>query len=634
MVRLKLNFHRVEFFRQRQKKPTLHVYFLHTGIGTIERIELKWSDFGNYIELEMPMDHLTSTDVCRSAVLAFDLYVHTLNSEGVWCRMHRASANIFLKDAQTRLHKSQSIKVPIGNVWANTNSGNVEVDFGDALQKIQFDDTPTYFEDPKKGKEIQERFTGLIRGEMGLFQGFWAIRSKNEFLKRVHAPIFNGRMATMPGFAYLMNSTHFSGDQMWYLHWYKAALKRCDLEDEQVASIVERQFKLKTAQIVEGFHLITALMATMVSATVTCYPYECDFYVQGGEQKPFESFDNIFVRKAGDCEDFGRGMHLVFSTFCAMNLPRVHRGLRALQRVCRLYVSGVVLGTVSQNSHGASVFKTRQAHMYLKLFPIEGFTKRIAAIGHHNMESIKLPLFEEVCASKPRPWMAHLRVYTLEGTAPVQPFTSLSTMNAEVNLERQKVELQSATKLRPPRGLARLFRPQWGVFEDPFYDTDCHVYTDFFLERGYGMGSFAMYDTKMCVYGVPMQQVLNMQNLAFVPHQIVSSQDLETIGTMLTYEHPMPIMTSSCTLGKRWSDDKEVDALVGKFAERLGRTGGTAKDDALYNEFFVTTPQQLTKGEMDSIVEFLDQRTVDRQVFVEGIDPEEMVLRVRAYGLV
>ena len=82
------------------------------------------------------------------------------------------------------------------------------------------------------------------------------------------------------------------------------------------------------------------------------------------------------------------------------------------------------------------------------------------------------------------------------------------------------------------------------------------------------------------------------------------------------------------------------------FKKRLGgvlptvpppTTDKVATDDpvslGLYSDFFVQTPQQLSLHEMDRIVKFFDQRTLTREVTVEGLYPEEMVLRVRAFGI-
>lgn len=629
-MKLKVNVPCIEYFQKKQAEPSLHVCFKNCNVEhQIYVFVLDWGHFSTVLDVPFA----ASEPLPDNAVVLFDLYVKTQNSEGVWCRMHRASSNLFLKDAQVKLGEAQTkIKATLANNWVGSTVGSIQIELMDVLPLSFQKKERLFFEDAAKANAMTKRFTDLIHGEMGLFNGQWEIRSRNKFIKRVHAPYFQGRLMTMPGFAYCMNSQKFRGTSLWYLHWFTNALLRLGLTDSVVDNTVKRQFKLQSRQLVEGFHHITLLLATMISSSVTCYPYECDFYVENGVQKPFESFDNVFVRKAGDCEDFGRGMHMVFSTFTVLKIPptSIYIGLRALQKVAKLYLTGIVLGSVSQNSHGASIMKTRQAHMYIKLFPVNQFTERIKVPAHHAMNCKHVPT-----TSGCLPWMDQLRVYTVEGTAPVQPFTSLETMQSDLDSKKQQFELRSARLQNIPHGMVREFRPIWGVFEDPFYKTDCHVYTDYFLTRGFGMGSFALYDTQCSSYGVPMQSVLDMQHTAFLPHQIITQEDLKAIECMLEYEHPMPIMSASCTTGRTWSvsGDKDLDKQISIFVQRLETAESVVKQTDLYNDFFIQTPQQLTQQQMDHIVSYLENHTQHREVFVEGVHPEEMILRVRAYGL-
>tara|TARA_B100000787_G_C16195723_1_gene300668 strand:+ start:2427 stop:4286 length:1860 start_codon:yes stop_codon:yes gene_type:complete len=615
----------VDYFRKKQASPALHVYFLNCGNESVVNVPLEWSAFNKAIQV--PVSFNTNT-LCEGATLAFDLYVKTENCAGTWCAMHRASGNVFLSKALAS--NERCANVPLGNRWTGETIGTVGVCFNDVFKGIGFEPEESV---DVKSEAFQTRMNALIDKEMGLFEGFWAVRSKNGFIKRVHAPVFNGRVASMPGFAYLMNAESFRGDEMWYLHWYTNACRRLEMKDDEVVRIVASQFASKGEDVATEFHKVTLLLATMVASCVTCYPYETDFYMDHGAQKPYESFDNVFVRKAGDCEDFGRGMHFVFSTFSSMKVSHARTGLRALQRVCRLFLSGVVLGSVAQNSHGASVFKTRQAHMYVKLFPVAYFTKSLRAVAHHGMSKARFPVLEEVMPAF-EPWMLRLRTYTVEGTAPVQPFTSLRSMQSERDEDRAVFERRS-TSLKMPKGMVREYRPIWGVFEDPFYKTDCHVYTNYYLRRGYLMGSFAFFDTKANVYGVPMQRVLDQEHVAIVPHQVVTEADLAAIRKALRYEHPMPKMTMTYRSGKEWVHDnpkvqKNVETFVNTLQSEARKTKATGK---LYNDFFVQSPAQLTEQQLNGIVEFVRKHAESVQVSVEGLEPDEMVVRVRAYGL-
>lgn len=642
-----VNIPKVEYFQKKQQRPTLHVYIVSPSQTTHEpcTYELEWDHFNQKHSYTCSTSLLPRV-LDDGTALAFDFYVETQNANGVWCRMHRGLGNIFLKDAFTQLPASETkvIKTKLVNVWANTVLGDIQVDFTGILNNFEFsfkNERTMFFEDDKEQARIQDRMVHLIKSEMGLFgEGSYTLRSTNSFLKRVHAPLFNGRVAPMPGFAYVMNSTSLPATNAWFFRYYSHAKERLGLSEEFITSTIRKQFKNTDGQkIVEGFHDCCQLLTTMVSLTAACYPYESDFFVKNGSKKSFESFDNIFVRRAGDCEDFARGMHFVLSTFQEATIDRQQwRGLYYLQRVSKLYLSGIILASVTTPQHGGivNIFKSRQAHMYTQIFPVKYFIDNIT-IKHEDHKDSKI--FEEVKKSfDHRPWMDELRVYVIEGTAPVQPFTSLVSMATELDPMKQEFEIRSLKELASsaPNGLSREFRPAWSVAKDDFYKNCAHIYTDFFIRKGCNVGSFAFYNNSTSEYGVDLQQVLRTTGFSFIPHQFFTTTDIELIAYLLAYESPFPRLTWDMNSASSLIQGKQAD-VINHFLTRM-KAANVGKESVegttdLYNDFFVQSPYQISHDGFDRMFDFFQQRTVRQEVFLEGFDRESAIFRVRAFGI-
>jgi len=645
LIHFKINIPKVEYFQKKQQRPTMYVYIVSKRSTFAPcKYVLDWGHFNKTYEYKC-IDGVLPRILDDETLIAFDFYVETQNQNGVWCRMHRGLGNMFLKQSFTSMKKgTRKIRTRLVNVWAHTVLGNIEVDFTELLEKHEFsfrNERKMFFEDSSEEKRITERMIELVRSEMGLFgEGSYTLRSTNKFLKRVHAPLFNGRVSPMPGFAYVMNATELPASDAWFHRYYSHALERLGLTDEFVQRKIHEQYKNKDQKlIVEGFHDCCLLLTTMVSLTAACYPYESDFFVDSGRKKPFESFDNIFIRRAGDCEDFARGMHFVLSSFQNRSFDKNKwGGMASLNRLSKLYLSGIILAEVSTPQHGGvvNIFKSRQAHMYTQIFPIKYFIDNVK-IKHEKFKDYKK--FEEIKASfDHRPWMTLLRVYVIEGTAPVQPFTSLKHMNDDLNDMRREFEVRSLKQLNRamPGGLAREFRPAWSVMQDDFYKNCAHIYTDYFINKGANVGSFAFWDDKKGSYGVDLQQVLSTEGFSFIPHQFFTDEDVTLIKFLLTFESPFPELT--------WSRSSMSKMLVGKqqavidhFITRM-RAANAGKEAVagttdLYNDFFLQSPHQLSHDQFDRIFDFLSQRTVRQEIVLEGFDKESAILRIRAFGI-
>jgi len=641
----KINIPKVEYFQRKQQRPTIHTYLIHTDSKPMHepcKTRLVWDHFHD------SHDYICPTKLPRvlddGVAIAFDFYVDTQNVKGVWCRMHLASADFYLKDLFMKLSgkDDKRIQTDLGNNWIGIGFGTIELDLTNMFRDYELsfkNGPPLFFEDGAVANDINQGIGRLVRNEMGLFDGSYPMKPINGFLARVHAPIFQGRVSAMPGFAYVMNSTTLPATVNWFHRYYSQALERLNMKDADVKRIIHTQMKSGTTELVEGFHDCCLLLTTMISLTAACYPYQSDFYMSNGVQKPFESFDNVFVRRAGDCEDFARGMHFVLSTFQTSTISSKWGGMCSLQDVSNMYLSGIVLASVNTPQHGGirGLFTSRQAHMYTQIFPIKYFIDNVRVV-HTDYKDKQL--FEPVKSKfKQRAWMQDLRVYVIEGTAPVQPFTSLESMASELDPLKQEFEVKSIKMMNAtphlPDGLQREFRPRWSVLKDDFYKNCAHFYTDYFIRHGVNVGSFAFYNDVKGTYGVDLQDVLGTSGFSFLPHQIFTDDDLQMVNELLSYEHPFPRLdfTSSSTL----IDGGPQEVIMNGFITRM-RAANAGKDQVegtteLYNDFFIQSPHQRSFEDYTRIFDFFQERTVRQELYLEGFDRESAIFRIRAFGI-
>ena len=123
------------------------------------------------------------------------------------------------------------------------------------------------------------------------------------------------------------------------------------------------------------FHRACQLVFEAVSAAVTSYPYVSDFFVDGKVKAQFESFDNYFVREAGDCEDASRAV-LQLVTHLQANTAPLRTELGRMASVAKLYAPCAVLGMVSAVAWGHETAQTAQAHMFVRARAPKRFFKK------------------------------------------------------------------------------------------------------------------------------------------------------------------------------------------------------------------------------------------------------------------
>lgn len=187
------------------------------------------------------------------------------------------------------------------------------------------------------------------------------------------------------------------------------------------------------------------LLASWTMALPCSLPYVADKYPDErvGALVPFEQFDDLFVRRAGDCEDCARAVCALFNAarFGHWQTPRMQR----LQEIARHYIAVGVLGTVKQ--YGAEA-----AHMHAELHPVNEFAARAGV----------------VCAGQPT--CAGLPVLLCDATTRLCP-----VFDDAVEASEGAVRVAHSV----PAGYDVERKQCWGG--NALYHTNIHAYTDYFM---------------------------------------------------------------------------------------------------------------------------------------------------------
>ena len=610
---------RVEFFTKKQTLPEIHIYTNDIpGNDIVKKMQLQWNDF--LVAHEYKINYDTAT-FPKTASLCIDFFTHTQNGIGEWCRMHTAATTISVLTMQEGLKNNPGapISAKLINLNSNVMVGHVLVSVrGNKMPRLTLSGDP-FIINSKINEAVKNNQEKLQHQELTHFFGPNAIEPKDDFLKRVHAPIFNSRVMRMVGFAFFMNE-NFDADESWFRYWFEVAAKRNNTTLQKVASIVEKQFKRTDSVFVNGFHTVTELIADFVTLPVTVYAYETDFHIVDNKQVSMESFDDLFIREAGDCEDFSRAMLRIFTKLNQIKFK--NRKLIEIQRISRLYIPCSMLTKVASNSHGFSIFKNRSAHMYCRLFPKPWFVKNIIGNEIKNIDIKKI--LDKPSDYKNQGWTEKLRSYVCEGTAPVKSFCALSSMKGEMRTTRQELEIAS-THIKCPHKILRQFRPSWSVKSDGFYKTDAHVYTNEFLRFGINVGGFGVLTNTedKPVYGADCQNVTEMHNINFLPHQILEKNDVTEIKKLLRFEHPPKQLRGPDRNDNWWNN-----ILYNEFEKQLVTNG---KKTDLWNDFFVKRPHAVSATDFTIIAAFLKKISTNCELCYEGCDLMSRQIRIRAY---
>lgn len=448
-----------------------------------------------------------------STIVGVDLFVEESNAAGVWCWQRVGSASIYASDLRRRgtaesPFKHQSSQLTQGGVVASARF----------TSDLRFAPPLPHEWVPSQQASVSALLEAYVRAETDDL----TLEPSAEFLRRVHAPRHYARVAPLPGAAFWMGTPALKADEAWCAHWLKVVCRRHDRTTDWVTQSVVDQFDRVDAAS-DAFHEVCSMVCEAACGVVNSVAYVSDWVPSRGARLCCESFDEVFVRRSGDCEDGAKGIVEVLRCFQdgAWTTPL----LLAVQRVCGLYVPCGVLGMVNAPTVRNGAKQAFQAHMFMNWIPVDRF---------NAMAGIDAP-------PSRLPWTRHLRALNGEGTGHVDP--SVRPYGA-VAPELVEVERTARCQRLPPF-VDRMLRPSI-LGGGGFYHMHAHLYTNELLRRGQTSAPAAFSFVRRSApgfYGVAYADVMRGdEDVALVPHRPLDEDVVSAIRHVLALEHPLPRM--------------------------------------------------------------------------------------------
>lgn len=566
------------------QNPELHVWACNEQSKSTFHIIPVTSDFDFTRDLEVKGREKT--------MICVDLYGYEPNNRGQMCKVHIGSATSAVSTSGDVM------------IIENKNSG---VEYT-TLKVLSSKDLPYFVFDQKSLSAYAKE---MIRAGYAVQSSYNACDS---FARNVFTPEWQTRVCPLPAQAYFFNmTTTVAPTQSFFQDAALKVMKRKNLAFKTISRSIKSQFATNSDTVSADFHNIAALTLELCTYVVNCYPYIQDYYIDParGDKIAFESFDHLFVRCAGDCEDSGLGIVQLYSTFQTTYFADPF--MRDLQSVAKLYVPCAVLGIVNKTAYGYDNNVHQQAHMYSKIIPVVTF---MAACGSDDM----------VDAAE---WCKNLYPWLGEGTAPVAVTTSAENnirlagrLDEKVVLAQKQYEsMHCATNT--PTSLKRIYNGGWVQTKDTFYASDLHLYTDYLRRKNISKTcAFAVINTDTNEYGAPVQAVLN-NKFKLAPEGAISGEDEKLVESVLSFEHP-PVKLDKCHV----TLDESKYAVFLHDLRESGRTNAV-----VYSDYLLQRPSELTKNQWLDVASFLQKRKEIIEIVREGWDDDSRSLRFRVVDI-
>ena len=565
------------------QKPEFHIWACNERSKSAFFITPVTKDFAFSKDLEVKGSDKT--------MICVDLYGYEPNNRGQMCKIHLGSA--------TAAVNTEEQNVTIENKNSGVEYTNITVASSKTLPYFVFDQ-----------KSLSAYAKQMISEGYTVQSSFNAC---DDFARNVFTPEWETRVCPLPAQAYFFNmATSVKPTQSFFLDAVRKVMARKGLESSKISRTIRTQFASNSEAVSLDFHNIAALTLEACTYAVNCYPYIQDYYIDPtrGEKIAFESFDHLFVRKAGDCEDSALGIVQLYSTFQEMYFADAF--MKDLQAVAKLYVPCAVLGIVNKTAYGYDNNIHKQAHMYTKIIPAVTFMN---ACGKDLVEASE--------------WCRNLYPWLGEGTAPVAVTTSIDR-NAKIskrlpsNLQEKRKEYELRhCGTNTPNTLKRIYNGNWAQTKDSFYASDLHMYTDYLRRNKISEAcAFAVINTGTNEYGAPVQDVLN-DSFKLVPEGSITGEDARLVDSILSFEHP-PVKLDKCHVTL---DESKYMVFLHDLRES-GRKGAE-----VYSDYILQRPAELSKNQWLDVVSFLRKRKEIIEIAREGWDADSRSLRFRVVDI-
>jgi hypothetical protein len=363
---------------------------------------------------------------------------------------------------------------------------------------------------------------------------------------------------------------------------------------------------------------VAGVLAEWCTALPSSLPYLEDVYAFEGSRHAYESFDDIFARGSGDCEDFSRGMCALFEAARGASSWR-DASLRRLHAMAQRYVPVAVLSTVASMAYDPLAAATddghERAHMYTRFVPRASFHRMVRRGANDAAAAALFPT-----ASTFAPWEHDLPTFVGEGTARVG-------VDFRARSAHEPADQRKCASL--PSGFTRYQDLSFDDGPSGFYRRDVHLLTGHFAalgQSGQGCPAFFSLTNAEGAYGVDFGSWDNGPGLK--PATGIEASELATIRSLMALEQPSPVLLAprcrtTAGLAEQWATN------TGWLSAGRGATGSPTRRGI---DFFCTTPDQMSSQVFSHVIrELYNSRgspIVTTESFATNFPPQ---LRIRLF---
>lgn len=596
---------------------------------TIEKIEqLRNTRGGRVVPRSQEIEiHLESKTVDSFYVedtnLEIDLWTHARNDHGIWCKMPAGSASLSLSKLVAACRSAGSTTEVIdmdipkadnehkASIYLNVKKEDI------VMNNIAFVSAPPGLAASMRRDEI-DVFLKNSAGPLEDMNNGVTLYAMNDVVSMTHLQNWRTRHGDLPPEMYWVDplwATHmitgkdyFNEQKMliMFRHMMEHVLYINSFDEAKLVQIARAQFAVGTVKYIKNFTYITFVLAEMLSFYSNCCPYVGDFlhhgsYMPGnGNSKQkvmIESFDDLFRRRSGDCEDLARATGMFINWFRKIRTSeREHGLLHYLHMTLEVYVDMGVLANVTSAAlnDGNEDESKWGAHMYGILIPSPVFYD-MARRGTPNRQMIRKIHVLMKIETTPR-WTRDLPILFLEGTGRMVPgiksFRDYFPGQKEEEVFRAR-RLSAFTKLRSSvdgfrKGLFASYMEQTRVQRYDvdydlhkngnhlfnFYRTCNQGYSSYFMQKGLLCGRWVFMDQSTpneLMYSVHMEDLIyNKPHVAIYMCSPMSRECFAQSMHMLHYHlSPTPLLQySENGVYKHIQCNRKDLELLGEIIER------------------------------------------------------------------
>jgi hypothetical protein len=397
-----------------------------------------------------------------------------------------------------------------------------------------------------------------------------------EVMQGIRADSYQSRLVELPAAAYWMSNVDMT--------------EKCA---KRILKMVCARRAVQTPFLLLRLEHAAEVLAEFCTALPASMPYMSDVYCNEDKQIAYESFDNLFLRRAGDCEDFACAMSGIFDALRFRGGCWADPDLVRLHEVSKHYMAVSVLGAVSAPSFQAGDDDGIGAHMYVKYVPVDEFYRRC--------EGAELPTIDI-----PKHDGGRLPTFIGEGTSEVHVLPTMS-----LDVQRQEEEATRKASMLPA-GYTRLAKACFGT-QRGFYKYDVHCFTNYFFEQTRGTAlavpayfSFFTNDKYGCN--------ISSQHGKIYAHGTLSAPEVHAMRQIMALECPTPIL-----------DVPTSPSHQNKFTLPTRSEPSSPRPYRKPRTFFCTTPDE---GQRAAFIDYLRKYeprakvSCTEELFVRGIKPQ------------